>query len=196
MGFKIANHRNKSQSNMDSLIQSYCRDSSLKYADIHITIVMSHGGGEGNNTYIETTDNKFVTLESIVNEFSNEKCSYLANKPKIFIFQCCRGKDEDVLPKKRPPPQTDAVRFIPARNNADMLLAYATVPGSVSHRDVDRGTWYIQSICKIFMEHAHDTDVENLLKIVDTNLEKTYVEHRQTSSYENRGFKRCFLNPI
>lgn len=46
------------------------------------------------------------------------------------------------------------------------------------------------------MEHAHDTDVENLLKIVDTNLEKTYVEHRQTSSYENRGFKRCFLNPI
>ncbi|KRT86162.1 Peptidase [Oryctes borbonicus] len=100
-----------------------------------------------------------------------------------------RGEGRDVI-------QTDATTFQAPRTNADMLLAYATVPGFVSHRNPTLGTWYIQAICRIFMEHAHDTDVENLLKIVDANLEKNYLSHRQTSSYENRGFKRCYLNPI
>ncbi|KAI4461939.1 caspase [Holotrichia oblita] len=194
MGFKVTSHKNKSEKEMKKIISDYCRDSSLKSADIHITVIMSHGNGEMNNTYIETIDGQLMSIETIVNQFSNERCSYLANKPKIFIFQCCRGKDEDVLGNR--PPETDTVSFQTPRNNADMLLAYATVPGFVSHRDAVMGTWYIQSICKTFTEHAHDTDVENLLKIVDENLEKTYKTHRQTSSYENRGFKRCFLNPI
>ena len=28
------------------------------------------------------------------------------------------------------------------------------------------GTWYIQAVCEVFMEHACDTDVEDMLKMV------------------------------
>ena len=31
----------------------------------------------------------------------------------------------------------------------DMLIAYSTLPGYVSYRDVFRGTWFIESICKV-----------------------------------------------
>lgn len=47
------------------------------------------------------------------------------------------------------------------------------------------------------MEHAHDTDIENLLKMVDAELKdlRSSDGNMQTSSYENRGFKICYLNP-
>lgn len=77
-----------------------------------------------------------------------------------------------------------------------MLIAYSTVPGFVSHRDPQTGTWYIQTICEVFMNHAHDTDVESMLKMVDAKLEKiVHSSSRQTTSFENRGFKTCFLHP-
>ena len=30
-----------------------------------------------------------------------------------------------------------------------MLIAYSTLPGYVSNRDHYRGTWFIESICKV-----------------------------------------------
>ena len=30
-----------------------------------------------------------------------------------------------------------------------MLIAYATLPGFVSYRDHVRGTWFIESLCKV-----------------------------------------------
>lgn len=102
---------------------------------------------------------------------------------------CCSSGDATDL-------QTDATPFQAPRSAADVLLAFATVPGFVSYRDRKFGTWYIQSICKVFMEDACEMDVESLLKKVDQNMQKNSDFHRQTSSYENRGFKRCYLNPI
>ena len=31
----------------------------------------------------------------------------------------------------------------------DMVIAYSTLPGYVSNRDHYRGTWFIESICKV-----------------------------------------------
>lgn len=69
--------------------------------------------------------------------------------------------------------------------------------GDKSYRDICLGTWYIQAICKVFMEHAHDTDIENLLKLVDVELKDLCSEdgNMQTTSYENRAFKVCYLHP-
>jgi hypothetical protein len=49
---------------------------------------------------------------------------------------------------------------------SDILIGYSTLPGFKSNRDVYLGTWYIQAICEVFMEHACDTDVEDMLKMV------------------------------
>ena len=59
-----------------------------------------------------------------------------------------------------------------------MLIAYSTLPGYVSNRDHYRGTWFIESICKVsndhgnscvqamvqvFMEHAKDMNLRDML---------------------------------
>lgn len=52
---------------------------------------------------------------------------------------------------------TDAVGFTPRRLSKvskdpvweDILIAYATVPGFVANRNINRGTWFIESICQV-----------------------------------------------
>lgn len=60
-------------------------------------------------------------------------------------------------------------------------------------------------LCKVFMNHAHDMDVESMLKKVDEELEIVSslpwpvenFNHRteQTSTFQNIAFKRCYLHP-
>jgi hypothetical protein len=52
------------------------------------------------------------------------------------------------------------------RSVSDILIGYSTVLGFTSNRNKYLGTWYIEAICEIFMEHACDTDVEDMLKMV------------------------------
>ena len=62
--------------------------------------------------------------------------------------------------------QTDGCSSCVLRSMSDMLIGYSTLPGFASNRDIYLGTWYIQAICEVFMEHACDTDVEDMLKMV------------------------------
>lgn len=47
------------------------------------------------------------------------------------------------------------------------------------------------------MEHAHDTDVERLLKMVDKELMvlKSSEGSLQTPTYQSVSFKICYLHP-
>ena len=61
---------------------------------------------------------------------------------------------------------TDGSSSVCQRTMSDILIGYSTLPGFASNRDKYLGTWYIQAICEVFMEHACDTDVEDMLKMV------------------------------
>lgn len=61
--------------------------------DILIQIFMSHGGNQnlpGSYTEVFGIDGQGISTESIINEFTGDKCPSMNGKPKIFIFQCCR----------------------------------------------------------------------------------------------------------
>lgn len=80
----------------------------------------------------------------------------------------------------------------------DMKICYSTVSGYNAFRDPVEGSWYIQILCKVFAEHAHDTHLEDLLKIVgeQMNVKRTELDHLQTVSNEDRGFnKNLYFNP-
>lgn len=65
--------------------------------------------------------------------------------------------------------QHDGSTSIVHRRMSDILTGYSTLPGFSSNRDIYLGTWYIQAICEIFMEHACDTDIEDMLKMVSSS---------------------------
>ncbi|KAK4875468.1 hypothetical protein RN001_011890 [Aquatica leii] len=190
LGFKIKKYRNLTKSRLQEKVTKFRTNRTLGIYDIVTVIVMSHGTGtdNGDNTQVVCSDGELLDTTWIINQFDSNVCSQLMGKPKIFIFQCCRGNNINSV-------QHDSVPITP-RVQSDMLIAYSTIPGFLSHRDPKTGTWYIQAICKVFMEHAHAEDVESLLKIVDNKLSSLVAgSSRQTSSFENRGFKTCYLHP-
>lgn len=190
MNFERTTKTNLKKSEMESVLKTYAKKNFNQY-DISVIVMMSHGCGDADSgsTQISGTDGRNLATTDITNYFSITNCPSLAGKPKIFIFQCCRGSQEQV--------HTDATRSSTDSREGDMLLAYATIPGFVSYRQACIGSWYIQAICKVFMDHAHDTHVEDMLKMVDGALavQAKNCGRGQTSSYENRGFKCCYFNP-
>lgn len=82
----------------------------------------------------------------------------------------------------------------------DILICYATVPGYQAHRDPEFGSWYVKILCQTLALHAHDTHLEDMLKLVSAktmDMKDRYGENFvQVASTENRGFnKLLYFNP-
>ena len=81
-----------------------------------------------------------------MSEFNAEWCPSLANKPKIFLVQACRGSQKGEFPG----PNADNILSDSTLSRSrlpkesDFLLAYSSVPGYVSFRMPDSGSFFIQ----------------------------------------------------
>jgi len=71
-------------------------------------------------------------------------------------------------------PQPDDTVSVPVE--ADFLYAYSTVPGYYSWRNSTYGSWFIQSIIKVFDGNAKDMDILQMLTRVNAIL-STYESH-------------------
>jgi len=139
-----------------------------------VMALMSHGG-EG---FICSTDGR-VEIEDLVDPFRGDNCPTLNGKPKIFIFQACRGHKHEVglynsLSCTDSTDTTDGLvaeetlngrtvyvdlgvkPTIPA--GADFLFCYSVANGFYSHRDTRDGSWYIQDLCKSIKQMILDDE--------------------------------------
>ena len=101
-------------------------------------IVMSHGDEDE----IYGIDERKINNMDIVREFSTSRCPTLQGKPKIFMFQACRGMHLDKAQEVEYMETTDGVRDT-YPDLCDILLIYPTSPGYVTWRNHKRGAWYI-----------------------------------------------------
>ena len=79
-----------------------------------------------------------------------------------------------------------------------MIIAYSTIPGYASLRDHEKGTWFVQSLVEVFMSHAHDTELVDLLRMTSERLSHFTNEmgEKQTCNVERRHlYKRIYFNP-
>ena len=74
-----------------------------------------------------------------------------------------------------------------------------TLPGFETHRDIHEGSWFVQALCHVLAKHAHNTDLEVMLKLVMSHLINEYrtEDYRlQTPAVHSLGFKHAlFFNP-
>ena len=61
-----------------------------KYAGL-VFLCMSHGKQIEGKDFLLTKDNKYLSCEKIVDIFHNCFCFGLKNRPKFYLFNCCRG---------------------------------------------------------------------------------------------------------
>ncbi|XP_030843307.1 caspase-3-like [Strongylocentrotus purpuratus] len=59
-------------------------------------------------------------------------------------------------------------------SQSDMLLAYATVPGFVSWRNSERGSWFIQALTETIIQHARDEDLLSMITMVNGKVARAF----------------------
>lgn len=171
--------------------------------------LMSHGERDYSSFNVEFSDQQKLDVEEILHKFSNQNCTYMVSKPKIFIFPFCRGTIEDPGIQDKRRTERDHIQPVAERDSStpemphissfsDIKICYATIPRYTAFRDPDEGSWYVQIMCDVWSAHAHNTALDQLLKIVanTTSIKRTETGKMQTCSNEDRGFCReLFFNP-
>uniref|UniRef100_A0A6B2E8A4 Putative caspase nc n=1 Tax=Phlebotomus kandelakii TaxID=1109342 RepID=A0A6B2E8A4_9DIPT len=209
LGFTIYYEEDIKPEKMFQYIEIFQMRAILEKYDCFVFGIMTHGNIENHHPYVEFGNGEIISLDSILEKFYNITCYSLLLKPKIFILPFCRGSHPDQgvyvqnvqhdghVTVQSEIGQSSVVKIT---TKSDILICYATVKGFESHRNMDKGSWYIQALCQVWAENAHDTDVETMMKMVDTKMREQWgqTETRtvQTASMENLGFnKALFLNP-
>ncbi|XP_075036226.1 caspase-8-like isoform X2 [Mixophyes fleayi] len=113
--------------------------------DCFVCCILTHGQSRA----VFGTDNGIIDIENIISYFSS--CKSLAGKPKLFFIQACQGKNSQKAHdiEADATASSDDKKSAPSiPNHADFLVGMSTVDGYYSFRHTQRGSWYIQTLCK------------------------------------------------
>ncbi|CAG9819270.1 unnamed protein product [Phaedon cochleariae] len=208
-GWDFVKHENKTAREMQTILYEFRDCPNNKDYDAFFIIIMSHGTENSNDTVIYGIDEGQLDSTDVQNTFSNENCQSMRGKPKVFILPMCRGARIDIATNVENKQNTTEHDSIPNKSNTstsitvrkrsteDMLVGYSTLQGFKAHRDTNRGSWYIEFLCDVFMKHAHNTSVDELLMMIDQRLRYRASEDcgMQTAEHRNKGFKKLYLHP-
>lgn len=76
-----------------------------------------------------------------------------------------------------------------SRNYQDTLIAYATLPGYVAYRDEHNGSWFLQILCEVFMNYAHEKHIQDLFTMVS---EENVCLYKKLLHYFVQYYVYCF----
>ncbi|XP_022177870.1 caspase-3-like [Myzus persicae] len=173
-----------------------------------VVFIMSHGEAGKESTRssdILAADGVPINTDWIIEQFV---VNYIEHIPKLFFIQACRGKNSDFgwkhhdgeINRLHNDSSSISSPFttIFERRYKDVFIAYATIPGHTAKRDPIDGSWFVQKLCEVVRKNAYNTDLNEMMLMVDYEVEKLNSVHHgfQTVEWSFRGFnKRFFFNP-
>ena len=197
--YKVKMARNQTSKQLKETLTKFARLNDHGMADSVVVCLLSHGL-EGQ---IYGVDGVLVSIPDLLALFNGYAAPDLIGKPKMFFIQACRGSDFDqgvevtdggYKPAKEVPvakakaavlqaclPDTvepePEPESLPAE--ADMLVAYSTVPGYVSWNNLAKGSWFVQAIADVFSDYAHTEDVVSMLIRVNNKVAREFESYNR-----------------
>lgn len=192
--YKVKMVRNQTSKQLKETLLQFAKSDDHRAADSMVVCLLSHGL-EGQ---IYGVDGVLVSIPDLLALFNGYMAKDLVGKPKLFFIQACRGSDfdhgadmtdgahirRDSLVKRTTEQLLSAVfptdkvetfvgpKSLPAE--ADMLVAYSTVPGYVSWSNLQKGSWFVQAIVDVFNAYAREEDVVSMLVRVNGKVAREF----------------------
>uniref|UniRef100_A0A672FFI8 Caspase 20, apoptosis-related cysteine peptidase n=1 Tax=Salarias fasciatus TaxID=181472 RepID=A0A672FFI8_SALFA len=167
-------------------------DQYLHHGDAFFCFVLSHG----EKGAVCGIDGKPLPIKSITTMFKNTEESALKGKPKVFGIQACQGAkiQQGVVVDEVEADDNDP-HSIPEL--ADMLIAVATVEDYKAMRCIEKGSWFIQSLCD---ELKCGDDISRILHRVNYDVSRKEAAQqpgakKQMSEFTSRLTKTLILSP-
>lgn len=166
LDFDVHTYNDLKRSEIVSKLEEFSKFDHSKN-DCILIAVLSHG----DLGYLQASDYKYE-VDLLWQPFTGDRSPTLVGKPKLFVIQACRGKKRAKgveVPKQIVPDSASAHGYtIP--ECADFLIAYSTVPGYVSWRDITKGTQFIQTLCQELKDNGKNYEIMQLLRLVNRKV--------------------------
>ncbi|KAI4470577.1 caspase [Holotrichia oblita] len=123
----------------------------------------------------------------------------LQNKPKLFVFQACKGNDISTsFDKKMHENKHYSISSISLSDYPlppDVLLCYSSVEGMKAYRNTVKGSWFIQEVCRNFMMYGRRDDVISLFtRVAKCVSTYTHIETKQMPSFISTLSRKFYLS--
>lgn len=148
----VDSHKNIDADDMQKLLFEYSLKDHKNY-NMFVCVLSSHGGMQS----ILGSDCKSVQVVDLLKHIID--CKSLANKPKLFFIDACRGYDETFIGTPFP------------KENADYLICYAALEGksALMMKSLKwKGSYFTKALCDIFRKDGDDKSLDDLLKSLKT----------------------------
>ncbi|XP_052263175.1 caspase-7-like isoform X2 [Dreissena polymorpha] len=212
LGFDMQIHHNKTYKEMMKIFKSAAkRDHSQ--SDCFACIVLSHGDevrmiDKHRPDQLERLDVIYATdgimfTKDIIQQFSDLKVPSLANKPRLFFVQACRGSSLDsgvplpVGDLDMPDGEMPRVEVSPCPLYKDSLIMYATPPGYYAFRRPDTGSWFVRALCKVFSDQSpRKRSLNQLLTAVIKLVAQEYESQSANWNISKKKQTPCFQSML
>ncbi|CAF0734403.1 unnamed protein product [Didymodactylos carnosus] len=199
MGFNVIVRRNLKSLEMESILNEFAKSLDQDPGDCSIVIILSHGG----NGRIYGVDERYLDIDrQIINVFDD----HFIGKPKIFIFQACRGGQcnyrSDVQTKSSGLPDSIVDQSVSSRmmsdhshirkvaKRSDMVIWHSTIKDYVSWRLADEGSIFIQTLITVFATASWCYD---LAKMAGCKIQQPPHSLPHPHGNKSRSISRYFL---
>ncbi|KAK1166200.1 caspase-8-like [Acipenser oxyrinchus oxyrinchus] len=175
--FEVVQHNDQTAGEIHSTMEKY-RQQDHSNRDCFVCCILSHGS----KGTIAGTDGCSVPIREITSYFTGLKCPTLVKKPKVFFIQACQGGNcqqpvrvqGDFEGHEMEPEEDTGTNTIP--NDSDFLLGMATLEGYLSFRFPDKGSYYIQALCKnLELLCPRNYDILSILTIVNREVSEESI---------------------
>ena len=201
LGFKVQLERDLDSTQLLAAVTEFAKDPAHDRCDMAVLAVLTHGGQH----VLYGVDSLPVTVEGVIGCFSHEAAPSLVGKPKWLLFQACRGNNVNRAVRVVDPHRqaTDGWPIAQPETHqkaefGDIYLTLSSIPGYVSIRDRDRGTWLVQVLCEVFAEFARSHTLQEVHTLVHDRMDLmiTSRNEKQTIETAQRGWRRkLYFNP-
>ncbi|XP_059963092.1 caspase-10 isoform X1 [Mesoplodon densirostris] len=178
LGFTVHIYVNVTKDHLEKVLKYFQTHPGHADGDCFVFCVLTHGKFGA----VYSSDGNLIPIRQIMSHFTAQQCPALAHKPKLFFIQACQGEEiqpsvsieaDAVNPEHVPPSLLDSVPV-----EADFLLGLATVPGYVSFRHMEEGSWYIQSLYNHLKDLVpRQEDILSILTAVNDDVSRQEDKH-------------------
>ncbi|XP_073700557.1 caspase a-like [Garra rufa] len=161
LGYTVLTLRDLTAQGMSAAMQDFAQREEHVQSDSCFVVFMSHGSAAGicGVSSIENSDGTedIFSTDEIYNCLNTKNCPGLEDKPKIILIQSCRGGNDGWLNVQDSLQKT-------AHLEKDFCCLRSSTPDTVSYRNPETGSDFIQDIVEIFNKHAHEDHIEELFR--------------------------------
>ena len=194
LNFSVTTRTDLTADQMKACLDDYAQMDQTNM-DMFVCVIMSHGDNE---SILGTDLNKYTVAELIA---PIKRCPTLANKPKLFFLQACRGNesmkefayhssktdyDNDYIPHQVTTVtdgtgSMEAARSLSkAESESHYLIFYSTIENHVAMRSPTKGSVFIKAICQVLNNLGHEKSLSYMLLRIKDRIARKSVQVSQT----------------